>query len=455
MNNFQGMTRRTSLALLASVGTAVGCGGGSSADTATPAFDPMLAHVQITDGDKQVATVGQPLERALAVRLVNAAGQTLPAQTVSFVVTGGSGSVFVGTVQADASGIARERWTLGPSAGTQRVEVRTVSAAGQPTVWVVFEATARPAAPASMAVLSAPATGTQLQPLSERTEVRVLDRFGNPCPGVEVTFTSPQGGSANPPSTTTDNQGIARTLWTLALPLGDQFLDATVGAVPAGRAVARAVAAPPGPPAQVLKMQGDGLTGNQHTAVAPPLVVRVVDALGNGVPAVAVRFASGTTGFFVEPRTLTTNTRGEATLEAAVLFLHTAGTVFVEVTSGAAQPAMFRFDVLPAGQPWDGLWDFQIPPGLSVLDSFTLPVADGIANAMLLGGTLRTLGTIDRSTGVVTLDQRRSSMTSRNYSGQAVLNSTGQAVASGTWFDYPRGVVGPTGPTGTWTAVRR
>ena len=68
-------------------------------------------------------------------------------------------------------------------------------------------------------------TGPAGEPLAERVVVRVADASGNPLPGVMVSFAVAAGGAAVDPATTvTDNDGEARTRWTLGLTPGEQTL---------------------------------------------------------------------------------------------------------------------------------------------------------------------------------------------------------------------------------------
>jgi hypothetical protein len=64
--------------------------------------------------------------------------------------------------------------------------------------------------------------------------VRVRDTFGNPVPGVTVTFAPTGGGTASPATAVTRADGTARTAWTLGTTAGTQTLQAsTAGAAPA------------------------------------------------------------------------------------------------------------------------------------------------------------------------------------------------------------------------------
>jgi hypothetical protein len=91
-------------------------------------------------GDGQSGAVGEELPAALAVRLVDGAGEPVAGAVVAFDVTAGGGSVNRRTRRTGPGGRASVRWTLGPEEGEQRV---TASAVGT-TFTVTFRAVASP-----------------------------------------------------------------------------------------------------------------------------------------------------------------------------------------------------------------------------------------------------------------------------------------------------------------------
>src|SRR5690349_12537818 len=83
--------------------------------------------VVIVSGDGQTGVVGQELPAAIVVRAVDANGTPVQGQAINFHVTAGGGSVFAGSSNTNADGIAQERWTLGTVAGSdQTIEARAV-----------------------------------------------------------------------------------------------------------------------------------------------------------------------------------------------------------------------------------------------------------------------------------------------------------------------------------------
>ncbi|MBB4635279.1 hypothetical protein [Longimicrobium terrae] len=210
------------------------------------------ARVDVVSGDLQQDTVGQMLQQALVVRVVDDKGRPVEGQTVNFRVVSGGGSVFAGVSTTDRQGEARERWTLGTAAAdSQRVEARAVGTqSGDPLVFGVFRAVAVADAFASLTAVGATAySGTAQDPVTDSLTVRAQDRYGNPVAGVEVRWSAVQGGgSFSPAVSTTGSTGVVRSQWTLGAGTGAQTGRAAAGAAPP---VDFAAAATPLPPVQL------------------------------------------------------------------------------------------------------------------------------------------------------------------------------------------------------------
>ena len=218
-------------------------------------------------------------------------GRPLAGIPVTFVVAEGAGTVGTPTTRTDARGIASSgRWTLGTTAGPQRLMARVERLDS-----ISFTATARPGAPASvMAPSVAVASGTVGTLMATPPSVVVRDIFANPVPGAPVTFTVRSGGgTATGTERVTDSQGVA-TLGSLRLGTrsGAQDVGVHVAGVPEFVLTVAAVAGP----AEVLRL----LTGADQIThvgsaldVAPTLSAR--DAYDNPVArrAVTARIAQG------------------------------------------------------------------------------------------------------------------------------------------------------------------
>lgn len=82
-------------------------------------------HLVIVQGAPPIAAPGLTLIDTLRVRLVGATGG-LEGESVTWVVRSGGGTITPLQAQTGANGMAAARWTLGPSAGINEVEVHTL-----------------------------------------------------------------------------------------------------------------------------------------------------------------------------------------------------------------------------------------------------------------------------------------------------------------------------------------
>lgn len=73
--------------------------------------------------------------------------------------------------------------------------------------------------------------GNVSAPLDSPLVVRVVDGFGAPVRGGDVTWAASNGGSVAPATSTTDVDGKASAIWTLAPTIGDQTATATTSAL--------------------------------------------------------------------------------------------------------------------------------------------------------------------------------------------------------------------------------
>jgi endoglucanase len=160
-----------------------------------------------------------------------------------------------------------------------------------------------------------PVSAAELQgppgfPLADTIAVKVLDRNGNPVPGVAVRFAvTAGGGSVSPGSATSDQQGMARAVWTLGMQPGPNTLTASVerGADP----VQFSATARWGPERQVAVVSGSAQRMPRGCALPEPLLVRVTEAQGAPVSGAKVFFAAGE-GARVAPEVASTDAQGIA-----------------------------------------------------------------------------------------------------------------------------------------------
>lgn len=155
------------------------CGGD---DDPIPVPEP--ASLAAAGGGAQTATVGELLGSALSVLVLDDSGQPFAGASVQWSVASGGGSVAPSTSQTGADGRATTQWTLGGTAGTQRV---TATVTGLSPV--EFTATAEAGAPDAVVVTPATPTLEALGATAQLTAT-VRDAFGNDLAGVSVDWAS-------------------------------------------------------------------------------------------------------------------------------------------------------------------------------------------------------------------------------------------------------------------------
>jgi hypothetical protein len=178
------------------------------------------ATVAIVSGQQQRGPAGQPLPKPIVLEVSDALGNGIPNAVLS--VRTAQGTLTDTAPVTNAQGRATVRWTLGPTAGDQRAEVRL--AAVDTVVTLTAKAAAGP--PARIAVTSVPpgkgaASGTL------GIQATVTDAQGNPVQGVQVSFTA-TAGSLSPSRFRTDATGKAAVSWTPPRVAGDQRVTAVV-----------------------------------------------------------------------------------------------------------------------------------------------------------------------------------------------------------------------------------
>jgi len=152
-------------------------------------------------GDQQSALAGTELANPLVVQVLDGQQNPIPGRAVTWIVTGGGGSVPSENTTTDAQGFASTSWTLGGSAGPNSLNA-VVSGVGSAS----FTATATAGTPSASnsAVSASPATINAVTGSSTIT-VTVRDAGNNPVSGVSVTPAST--GSGNTFNPTTANAG--------------------------------------------------------------------------------------------------------------------------------------------------------------------------------------------------------------------------------------------------------
>ncbi|MEP6491300.1 MAG: Ig-like domain-containing protein [bacterium] len=184
---------------------AAACGSDSGSTNvpppSTPGTSPTTGISITTDSASalQVATVGTVVH--VTTHLKNVDGSPAASQTVTWTVLTGGGTVTATTSTTDASGAAKIDWTIGTIAGSNSLQGAITGASAQALATGnadVFTTLTRASADSLQVVATA----------SMALVVKAGDKYGNPVPGVTVSWTS-SGGTPSPTTTTTGATGNA------------------------------------------------------------------------------------------------------------------------------------------------------------------------------------------------------------------------------------------------------
>ncbi|MDQ8155597.1 MAG: Ig-like domain-containing protein, partial [Gemmatimonadota bacterium] len=209
----------TGYALTATAGTLPPITSGTFA--VTPGAPKTL---EIVSGADQSAVVGTRLA-AISVRLLDTWGNAIPGKSVALAVTRGGGTVAPALATTDASGLANVTWTLGGPAGTQTL---TATVSGVPALTINATGLTGPAVRLA-ADSGAAQSGIVGSQFAQDLVVLVTDSYGNPVKDKTVTWRLAVGsGTLGATTSVTDDNGRARTSFTLPTSPGLSIVQATV-----------------------------------------------------------------------------------------------------------------------------------------------------------------------------------------------------------------------------------
>ncbi|HZQ25924.1 MAG TPA: Ig-like domain-containing protein [Terriglobales bacterium] len=159
-------------------------------------------------------------------------------------------------------------------------------------------------------------TGTVGTKLPVSLSIQAVSPYSGPVAGVSVTFSDGgAGGTFGTPTATTDANGNASTTYTLPGTAGTVNITATSSNYVSASFSETAVASTP---ASIVVLSGSYQSATVGTQLAAPLVVKVKDASGNGVPGVSVTFSdNGANGSF-SGNPIVTDSGGKATVNYTV-----------------------------------------------------------------------------------------------------------------------------------------
>jgi hypothetical protein len=238
--------------------------------------------------------------------------------------------------------------------------------------------------------------GTVGQALPDSLVVRVTDRFDNPVPGAQVTWTADNGGSVDPASSATDGDGRAATMRTLGPEPGTYTTQATVTGFNGDPAVFVTTALA----SKLLIATQPGAIATSGTALNPQPVLQLSDPDGNPIAqagvAVTVQISSGS-GTLGGTTTATSDAAGHVSFTdlvitgiAGVRTLIFAADVFASAISspialGVGAPASIE-GVAGEGQTATVGTALPVSPAVLVKDASGNPVAGIPVNFIVKSG---------------------------------------------------------------------
>ncbi len=187
--------------------------------------------VRASGGDRQSGAVGRALAQPLVLRVLDRYGN--PVAGAGLRLLPAAGRPGDSTLSTDSTGRAKTTWTLGRTAGLQRMTVRLAGDTAETEVTAV----ARAGKASKLAFVGPPEAGAAGRPLPKPLVVQVTDDSGNPLGGQTVVFKA-SSGSVTPARGLTGPDGRASVRWTL----GPRSKRPELAAVVVGSKVTRTLA---------------------------------------------------------------------------------------------------------------------------------------------------------------------------------------------------------------------
>lgn len=188
-------------------------------------------------------------------------------------------------------------------------------------------------------------TATVGRPLTTTLQVRAADSYtGSPFAGVTVAFSDGgAGGTFSSASAVTDSTGTVSTNYTLPTKSGSYTITASASGY---RSAYFSETATPGLASALVRVSGSGQSAPVKTSLTYPLVARVEDQYGNGVPGVSVSFSDQGAGGIFSGNPITSDLKGK------VSDSYTTGTAarnVVIVATAAGLPVLKFWEKVTAG----------------------------------------------------------------------------------------------------------
>ena len=392
----------------------------------------------LVSGDAQTGPVGAPLADSLVVRLEDNSGNGVGGKAISWVVATGGGSVSPVNVTTNVNGLAKTRWTLGATAGSNLV---SAVFSGLPSVQFVATAGAGPAT--KLAFTQPPVNSRAGTTITPAVKVAIQDANGNTVTTAQDAITlaigtNPSSGALSGTATISAVNGVA-TFSNLSINKAGSGYTLTA----AGGGFTGATS----PTFDVLTGDANRLvfiTGPTNRVVgqtfSPSLQVQVQDAGGNPILTAnnAITLVSSVTGTLAG--TATQNAfLGTATFSNLAITKAGTGYTLTALASGLASATSATFDVTQAATTIaiTGRNPSSSVPGQSITVSYdvnvTTPGTGSITGSVMVSdGTTSATCLVSAGTGVgscpIALPTAGVHALTATYSGD--VNFVGSASAS-------------------------
>jgi hypothetical protein len=250
---------------------------------------PVPASITLLGGDEQRGPAGRPLAVPVTAQVVSRTGRPIAGVAATFQAAGAGGAALA-VDTADARGTVSAVWTLDPRPGRQQLAIVVEGVSVSPVVSA--EADPLPAN-TRVALASDLPPATAGDSLADPVVVRVTDSLGVALADLPVAWSALDGGRLFPLGARTDSLGEARALWRLGARAGGQRIRVQVGNARSLPPLTAAAVAAAGTAESLLVRGGDRQSGKAGTALAKPILIRVLDRLGNPVPGAALTATPG------------------------------------------------------------------------------------------------------------------------------------------------------------------
>jgi adhesin/invasin len=164
--------------------------------------------VRAVSGDRQTGSVGQPLPQAIVLRATDRHENPVASAVLRLLPAAGRSAD--SELSTDSTGRAKVVWTLGRTAGLQRLTARLQGDTAETEITAV----ARPGKPVKLAFVNPPESAKAGRALPKPLVVQVTDSYGNPIAGQTVLFKA-SSGSVTPTRGLSDADGRTTVRWTL------------------------------------------------------------------------------------------------------------------------------------------------------------------------------------------------------------------------------------------------